>query len=64
MKTQTMIAPDNTTGDVPVERLEEAKAAGFELAVKMRNPNTQTEQHVPYSLVDVHLSAGFKIVHE
>ena len=59
----TMQSPDGQIGDVPDNRVEEALAQGFKRAVKMRNPNSQAEQYVPFSLVDVHLRAGYTISH-
>jgi hypothetical protein len=59
-----MQSPDGQIGDVPQERVSEAQKAGFQLCVKMRNPNSQAEQYVPFSLVDVHLRAGYTIIPE
>jgi hypothetical protein len=60
---QTMIAPDQSIGEVPEERVAEAEKLGFSRAVRMKSPNGK-EQWMPYSQVGLALDAGFKLVIE
>jgi hypothetical protein len=59
-----MLSPEGKSGDVPLDRISDALAAGFVRAVKLRNPNTQEELFAPYDVVAKYLSAGYRIVHD
>ena len=59
--TITMIAPDGSTGEVPIKNLDAAKAAGGKVAVKMQSPQGEMGW-VPADSVHAAASAGAKMV--
>lgn len=56
-----MIAPDGTPGDIPFERMNDAKAAGFKAAVVMKSQDGQTG-YIPADRYVEAAKSGLKIV--
>lgn len=57
--TQTMIAPDGTPGEIPVEKVDAATKAGFKLGKVLVAPDQRTVGTVPVDRIADALKAGF-----
>ena len=59
--TITMLAPDGSSGDVPIPNVDAAKQAGFKVAVTMQSPDGKTG-FVPADAAHDAVAKGFKMV--
>jgi hypothetical protein len=58
--TQPMLAPDGTSGEIPVERVNDAIKAGFRMGVNMIAPSGESGT-IPVEHAEKALKAGFKM---
>jgi hypothetical protein len=56
-----MISPDGSIGDVPQDRVEEAKAKGFKVGADLTDPNTGKVGVIPLDRVPDALKSGFQL---
>ncbi len=59
--TVTMIAPDGSTGDVPVSNIQAAQQSGFKVGIQMQSPDGKNG-YIPADRVHDAASSGFKMV--
>jgi hypothetical protein len=59
--TVPMLAPDGRSGEIPVDKVNEARAAGFKVAVTMKSPDGQTG-YIPTENVHAAAAKGFTMV--
>ena len=59
--TVAMIAPNGQSGDIPVDKVQEAQQSGFKPAYDMLAPDGKTEGYVPKDQVYKAQQSGFKI---
>jgi hypothetical protein len=59
--TMPMLAPDGTSGDIPLSNVKAAQAAGFKVAVEMQSPDGKNG-YIPADQVHSAASSGFKMV--
>lgn len=57
----TMLAPDGSSGDVPMDKVEAAKASGFKVGVQMASPDGKNG-YIPADRVHEAAASGFKMV--
>lgn len=59
--TVPMLAPDGSSGDIPFDKMDAAKAAGFKVAVQMQSPDGKSG-YVPAENTHDAVSQGFKMM--
>lgn len=57
----TMLAPDGTSGEVPIDKLDAAKSAGFKVGIHMKSPDGK-DGYIPAEKVHDAAASGFKMV--
>ncbi len=59
--TVTMLAPDGSSGEIPMDKLQDAQQAGFKVAVHMKSPDGK-DGYIPADKVHDAAANGFKMV--